>query len=68
MVRPNLIIGVEYNYVDLGSKTHKGTAVGEFADFDFNPEYAMKVDPEAMHTVFARLSIKLGDAPAASMK
>ncbi|MGE8940705.1 outer membrane protein [Leptospira interrogans] len=68
MVRPNLILGVEYNYVDLGSKTHKGTAVGEFAGFDFNPEYAMKVDPDAMHTVFARLSIKLGDAPAASMK
>lgn len=68
MVRQNLILGVDYNYVDLGSKTHKGAAVGEFAGFDFNPEYAMKVNPDAMHTVVARLSIKLGDAPAASMK
>ena len=68
MVRPNLILGVEYNYVDLGSETHRGTAVGKFAKFDFKPEYAMKVDPDAMHTVFARLSIKLGDAPTASMK
>jgi outer membrane immunogenic protein len=61
MVRPNVILGVEYNYVDLGSKTHKGTADGSFLKKDFEADYAVKVDPDALHVVYARLSLKLGD-------
>ena len=70
MVRPNVILGLEYNYIDLGSKTHKGTAEGSFSKFDFDADYAVKVDPDALHVVYARLSLKLGDPvhAAAPMK
>jgi outer membrane immunogenic protein len=62
-VRPDVIIGIEYTYVDLGGETH--TNLGQFGAPP--PLVSVDADPDALHSVWARLSFKLGrDAPAAA--
>lgn len=73
MLRPDVILGLEYNYIDLGARGHSGS--GE-AYFDIGPHEMdggiytkTRVDPDAIHAVYARLSFKLGrEAPAAPLK
>lgn len=61
MITPNVTLGLEYNYIDLGSKTHNGvttidvTGVGS-GSFDSST----RVDVEAIHAVYARLNVKVG--------
>lgn len=57
----NVILGLEYNYIGLGSKTHGLATVTEFENGEGrNPEeYAVTVDPGAIHAIWARLSFKL---------
>lgn len=50
----NFVVGVEYNYMDLDSETHRGVDHSGFSTYD------VKVDPDAIHTVMARLSFKFG--------
>jgi outer membrane immunogenic protein len=57
-----VILGVEYNFIDLGSETHKGLAK---VDGVPDEEFKINTDPE-IHTVTARLSFKIGrEAPVA---
>ncbi len=74
MLQPNVILGLEYNYIDLGSKTHKGIGNANIdvhnwklgGDFDTK----VRVDPDAIHAVYARMSIKFGhhSEPVAPLK
>jgi outer membrane immunogenic protein len=58
----NVIFGLEYNFVDLGSERHSGIA----HQFDFDEEeeqhrrFHIDVDPDGIHTIKARLSYKFG--------
>jgi outer membrane immunogenic protein len=60
MFHPNVIFGVEYNYIDLGARTHAGE--GSVA-LDGAPvlsgDTRMRIDPDAIHAIFARLQFKL---------
>ena len=58
-VAPNWIIGVEYNYVDLGTEKYGGRLIQDGLPAS-GPEY--KVDLK-FSTVLARLSYKFGPAP-----
>jgi outer membrane immunogenic protein len=62
MIRPNVILGVEYDYTDLRARTHTGTAgVDLFGGaVAFTTPVSMRVDPDAIHAVYGRLSFKLG--------
>jgi outer membrane immunogenic protein len=67
MITPNLIVGLEYSYTDLGARTH--TSSGPLFEIEggaiFSGETRVRVDPDAIHAVTARVSIKLGrDEPA----
>jgi outer membrane immunogenic protein len=63
MVTPNLIVGLEYNYTDLGARTHTGSVT--FGNF--SGETRARVDPDGIHAVTARVSIKFGrDEPELS--
>ena len=65
MITPNLIVGLEYSYTDLGARTHTGSGTFDI-DGPFSGETRVRVDPDAIHAVTARVSIKLGrDEPAA---
>ena len=65
MITPNLIVGVEYSYTDLGARTHTGSGTIELDGATFSGETRVRVDPDAIHAVTARVSIKLGrDEPA----
>ena len=68
MLTPNLVIGLEYNYVDLGSKSLGATVIlnGAAPAAIVNPYVPnlTKIDPDSIHTVFARLSYKFGGPPA----
>lgn len=61
MINPNVTFGIEYNYIDLGGETHNGVTtitvpnVGSGA-FDSST----RVDVDAIHAVYARLSVKVG--------
>jgi outer membrane immunogenic protein len=52
-----LILGLEYNRVDLGDTTQVGFADGEAAP--------IRVEPDVLHVAMARLSIKFGEETAA---
>lgn len=60
MITPNVTFGLEYNYIDLGAKTHDGlttiavTGVGS-GTFDSRT----RVDVDAIHAVYARLNMKV---------
>ncbi len=61
MITPSVTFGLEYNYIDLGAKTHEGlttinvTGVGS-GTFDSRT----RVDVDAIHAVYARLNVKVG--------
>ncbi len=61
MINPNVTFGIEYNYIDLGAKTHSGvttidvTGVGS-GSFDSST----RVEMDAIHAVHARLNFKVG--------
>lgn len=54
---PNLTIGVEYNYVDLGVKTHSTLSL---ATDTVQFPYALRVNAEPIHAVSVRLNLQLG--------
>ena len=58
MLTPNVIFGLQYNYVELDSERHSG-----FAELDPDPNI-VDVDVEDMHVVRARVSIRFGREPA----
>lgn len=71
MLMPNIVIGLEYNYIDLGSKSVSVAAppiliaAAPMCDKQDPPPKLSKIDPDGFHTVFARLTFKFGDQPAA---
>lgn len=66
MLTPNLILGIEYNYIALDGKS-LGTPGGPIPiaaqSYIYNPPTPTRSDPDDIHTVFARLSLKLGGEP-----
>jgi outer membrane immunogenic protein len=55
-----VIVGLEYNRVDLGSATHVG-----FGTVDNNVGVGLeRVEPDVLHVAMARLSLKFGDEAA----
>lgn len=64
MIKPNVVFGVEYNYIDLQAKTHKALTTVRFDDASETFDARVRVDPDAIHTVMARLSYKFGHEPA----
>jgi outer membrane immunogenic protein len=71
MLAKNVILGVEYNYVDLGSERHAGTITCTngtgICPYSTTP-FATNVDPDGIHTVSARLSFKFGREEARPLK
>ncbi len=79
-ITPNISIGLEYNYVDLGSKTFPVAAAGPvplvaLAEtkvaaivIEPTPPKPSKLEPEGLHTVFARVTFRFGGAPAAAAR
>jgi len=64
MVTPNIIVGLEYSYTDLAARTHTGSGSLDTTLGSFSGETRVRVDPDAIHSVMARVSLKLGrDAP-----
>jgi outer membrane immunogenic protein len=71
--KANVILGLEYNRIDLGSETHVGLAtMTTFENGDRNKvdeverkEFVIEVHPDAIHTVMARVSVKFGVEPLA---
>jgi outer membrane immunogenic protein len=54
LLTPNVVLGVEYNYIDLEARTYRGVDFSNFSTYD------VRVDPDAIQTVTARLSFKFG--------
>ncbi|MGH6814652.1 MAG: outer membrane protein, partial [Hyphomicrobiaceae bacterium] len=74
MLMPNVTLGLEYNYIDLNAKTHHGTVrASETSCTDLDVctteiearRHSLRVDPDAIHTIWARLSFKLNREPPA---
>ena len=70
-ITSNISIGLEYNYVNLGSKTLAVAPAGPVALVaafvtDPTPPKPTKIDPDGLHTVFARVTYRFGGAPAAA--
>jgi outer membrane immunogenic protein len=58
-INRNVIFGIEYNYIALGSERHRGrvtNADGSPTAFVFD----VNVDPDPIHSVMGRLSFKFG--------
>lgn len=71
MITQNVTLGVEYSYIDLGAKTHDGpTAISLNGAPLGTLDSRMRVDPDAVHAVTARLTVMLGSRsePYASYK
>lgn len=69
MIRPSVVLGLEYNYIDLRARTHKRFGRGDLYEYllgraDLNLNYpidtTVRVDPDPIHSVYVRLSFKLG--------
>ncbi len=66
MVHKNVMVGFDYSYIDLDSETHtvSGTGSLDFGKFgggkDFGKKHGLEVDPDALHTVSARLTFLFG--------
>ncbi len=73
-ITPNITVGLEYNYVDLGSKAlaaPAGPIIVAAADMKIaplvlDPPKPTKIEVDGLHTVFARLTYKFGGPPAAA--
>lgn len=69
MVRKNVTLGFEYNYVNLESKIHNVQGSG-YVDFEFDGEldggvdfrarHGLEVDPDSIHAISARLTFLFG--------
>jgi outer membrane immunogenic protein len=57
MLAPNIIIGAEYNYISLASKTHQMQACTPDPCI---PIPSVNVDPDDIHSVTGRISFKFG--------
>jgi opacity protein-like surface antigen len=61
MIHPNVIFGLEYNYIDLGARNHAGDGSVALDDTQIlSGDTSLRIDPDAMHAVYARLHFKLG--------
>jgi len=63
MISPNIVLGVEYSYLNLGSELHNGRGeatigLGNF-DIDGSVTTTTRVDPDAIHAAYLRFSILL---------
>jgi outer membrane immunogenic protein len=69
MLWQNVSFGVEYNYINLSSETHTGKYSGSIALLDciectFDGKYNVKVNPDDIHYVNARLTLHFnGSSP-----
>jgi outer membrane immunogenic protein len=63
LITPNIFIGVEYNYIDLGSKNIAAVAIPT-SFVPEEPPKPSKIEPDGIHTVLARLAFKFGGPPA----
>jgi len=68
LITPNIAIGLEYNYIDLGSKSIAVAAppiilAAPMLVVPDPPPKPSKIEPDGLHTVFARLTFKFGSAP-----
>ena len=69
MLTANIAIGLEYNYIDLGSKSIAVAAPPVILSAPMiavppQPPKLSKIDPDEIHTVFARLTFRFGGPPA----
>ena len=65
MVHKNVTLGVDYSYIDLDSETHtvKGTKsidFGHAGGHNSGKSHGLEVDPDAIHSVSARLTFLFG--------
>jgi hypothetical protein len=61
MVGRNVVLGLEYSYIDLQAKTHEGlTSIAVNGTPLGTIDSRMRVDPDAIHAITARLSFKFG--------
>jgi outer membrane immunogenic protein len=61
MINPNVTFGIEYNYIDLGAKTHSGVTTIDVTNVGSGTfRSSTRIDAEAIHAVYARLSFKVG--------
>jgi outer membrane immunogenic protein len=67
----NVIFGLEYNFIDLDSERHTGTAVRfdepEGAELPPGRRFDIDVDPDGIHVVKVRLSYKFGCCDVAAL-
>jgi outer membrane immunogenic protein len=56
-----VLLGLEYNRVDLGNATHVGFAT---VNDTFSTPVPVRVEPDVLHVAMARLSLKFGDEGA----
>jgi outer membrane immunogenic protein len=59
MIYPNLTLGVEYNYIDLSSRTHSVDAPLNIGFAQVPGGFKVRVDPDAIQTVTLRLNFLL---------
>ena len=60
MIRPNLTIGIEYGYIDLGARTHSIAAPLEIGSLvDLPAGHKVRIDPDEIHTVTLRVNFLL---------
>lgn len=64
MLHPNVILGVDYSYIDLGSERHAAPVLFQANGADTGLEFDADVDAQ-IQAVTARLSIKLDREPTA---
>jgi len=67
----HILFGLEYNFIDLGSQTHHGLAAVVVAGEPLDPiRLSALLDPDGVHTLWARLSFKFGggDLPPPPVK
>lgn len=62
MITSNVSFGIEYNYIDLGAKTHSGvTTIDVDGVGSGSFDSRTRVDMDAIHAVYARLNFKVSD-------
>jgi len=66
MFTPNIILGVEYNYIDLGTATYSARNTGPGAA-NFLPGNTDVRDKTQIHTIAARVSYKFNWTPIGSL-
>jgi outer membrane immunogenic protein len=62
MMTPNIIFGVEYNYIDLGSETYSARNTGPAAA-NFLPANTDVQDKTQVHTIVGRVSYRFNWGP-----